>query len=158
MIKGLILLTAFAHMAFGQQFWQGTRYGMSKAELKTLFGSKLKVYELKPADGYDAYTAFTVQQSFCGGTFEAAFIFVTEKPADRMLGVQLSASKGESAGTTGECVLKQYMATYGTPLTTKKGFLGNEYMFAKARTTVELTINPETDLVMIKYGIRAKGL
>jgi len=155
-LKVVFLILALSPGCFGQQFWRGTRYGMSKPQLKALFRAKLTP-ESKSQKG-DAYSSLTMSESFCGGEFEARFIFIPIKSVDQVMGVQLSTGSNNTAGTIGECVLMQYIAAYGDPLTIKDGFPGKRYMFAKGSTVVELMISPETDFVFIKYGSRVRGL
>jgi hypothetical protein len=66
------ILLLLSSACFGQQLWNGTRFGMSKDELEKLFGSRL---ELDRRLGLLRDYMLNTPEHFCGGDFEVGFLF-----------------------------------------------------------------------------------
>jgi len=146
MNKAITLFLLFTSASFGQEFWNGARYGMSKAELETLFGSRLRVdRRLGLARDYMLATP----EHFCGGYFEVGFIFFDE-PGKGLAWVYLESQSGNPDGIIGQCVLRQITVQFGHPKATipERG----EYWFhhAFSRRWTVLWVQPKR--VVIHYG------
>jgi hypothetical protein len=109
MSKNLILLLVLSSVCFGQRLWNGTRYGMSAAELEKLFGSRLKH---DPRPGFEREYTLGTPEHFCGGDFSVDFVFLDE--LDTRLSY-VSLREPRAKGAVGKCVLEQLAAELGQP-------------------------------------------
>jgi hypothetical protein len=98
---------------FGQELWNGSRYGMKKAELEKLFGSRLKPDRRSGQATPRDYT-LVVPEHFCGGDFEVDFTFLDE-PAKGLIGVTFVGLSGNPDGVVGKCALEKLTSNFGQP-------------------------------------------
>jgi hypothetical protein len=111
-MKVSILFLAFSVVCVGQPLWHGTRWGMSRAELEKLFGTRLKA-----GDGQFGFNLYGDEQ-ICGADFKVVFGFFNRSPAegDRLGSVSLFSRSSDANGVIGKCVLDQFTAKLGSPL------------------------------------------
>jgi hypothetical protein len=115
--KALIFLV-LSSACFGQELWNGTRYGMSVGELQKLFGSRLKP-DLRRPDIY------SLTEHFCRADFGVYFHFpVPDKGLDW---IDFESLSGNAEGAIGECVLAQLTAKFGHPQLKERQESGAEY-------------------------------
>ena len=143
------ILLVLSSACFGQQLWNGTRFGMSKDELEKLFGSRL---ELDRRLGLSRDYMLNTPEHFCGGDFEVGFIFF-DKPRNRLAWVYFESLSGNPDGIIGKCVLRELTKELGSPKivgtpTPEDGEYWFHRLFSK-RWTV-LYIQPKR--VVIHYG------
>ncbi len=140
----------------GQQFWGGTKFGMTKSQIKALFGNQVTVGST-PADQGGA--ALEMDHSFCGTTFHVAFGFKSGSPG--LTGVLLSNADVEKGAQIGRCALREYTAAYGKPINVEERYPGSASAtitstFAKGDTVVE--VETSRTLTEIYYRLRPKEL
>src|ERR1700694_3925730 len=117
MLKLLSVLFILSSASFGQELWNGTRYGMSKAELEKLFDGRLKA----TANGNRDYVLTMAPwaggadrpEHFCDSDFQVTFVFFDER--ERALAwVGLESLSGENPDV-GACALRQLTTQFGSP-------------------------------------------
>ncbi len=155
-VKAVLLLVLLCSAGSAQTFWSGTRPGMGKKQVKALFGRDLKVEQTKSEPGYEGYTAYTMKREFCGGVFEVGFVF--QAKADKLISVTLVTGSNNSGGRIGDCVVRRYIADFGEPVEVQDCELGVTRTFVRGQTSVEVITGQETDLVEVRYALRAGGL
>jgi hypothetical protein len=151
---GFVALTAaaFCLPASAQQFWNGTKAGMTTTQLKMLFGTAVKQTEGNP----DQYT---MTHRFCDTTFEIVFVFDDGKLRNELLHADRRVLPGtETRGQLGRCVVQEYTASYGKPVTIRDRDIAVSYTFTKLDTVVDIDTFASTDLVMVAYHLRNKEL
>jgi hypothetical protein len=79
-MKLIITFLALVAACQAQQFWLGSRSGMTKAALAKLFGSQLKLEQSRPAPADTLNPSYSMKRRFCGNDFEVSFYF-EGKPA-----------------------------------------------------------------------------
>ncbi|HET8549004.1 MAG TPA: hypothetical protein VFL57_13400 [Bryobacteraceae bacterium] len=149
----LCLFLGLGSVCSGQKLWKGTRFGMTAAELKKLFGARLQpsAGDSEPGE-YQALPAFTLRENFCGAAFDVAFVFVPGKPSARLVGVLLN---GPTAGgrNARSCIVRTYTSAYGQPATRENDDGSVEHTFSRGNTIVFMTVG-SGDEVHIAYDVR----
>ncbi len=121
-LGGLLAVVSLSSPCFGREYWNGTREGMSRAELTRLFGAHLKPYAEMGQISESIYT-LDAPQSFCGGDFQLIFGFDPSKPQRGLVWESLELAKAtNSDGRIGDCVLRKYTVRYGRPKKSNGGF------------------------------------
>jgi len=116
MLKLLSVLFILSSPSFGQELWNGTRYGMSKAEVEKLFDGRLKANEY----GNWAYVLTMVPwvggadtpEHFCDSDFQVTFFF--DEREKGLAGVGLESLSGENPDV-GACAVRQLTIQFGRP-------------------------------------------
>jgi hypothetical protein len=153
----LLTVCLFNGTVAAQEFWSGTRYGMTKAQLRAKFGNELRPGEGKPADGAALYSAYTMETEICGGSFVVSFSFQPQKPADALRGVVLNMKQGTAIGEVfTNCILREFSAVYGKPVARDERRDIATYTFTKLDTRVDLTTIPRAGTAMIVYALKPK--
>ena len=151
--NAFLALALLSSVCSAQTFWNGTRPGMTKRQVRSLFGADLNVEQTRSEPGYPGYTAYTMSREFCGGVFQVGFVF--QANADRLISVMLVTGNHNTGGRIGDCVVRHYMAEFGQPVAAQDSELGITRMFVQGQTCVEVTTGRETDLVEVRYRTKA---
>ena len=163
-----------------QQFWHETKFGMSRVQVKTLIGPKLKM---------DDDNSLTLENhDFCGGPFDVNFHFKEDRleqvslVAGVPVGLRLEMAAILNKPITSEnaqlhqmtlallhtrisvtmdainqCAISEYSAAYGKPIRREADSAG-VYQFIRAQTSVKLVTSSNEYPITITYTLRLKGL
>jgi hypothetical protein len=130
------LVAVFACLpASAQQFWNGTKYGMSVQEVRTLLGPAIKEDSDPPGP-----PIFRLEMDYvlCAGKFGVLFLFRDDKLYHESF-VLVPAS----AAIAG-CVVEEYAKAYGRPTINEQGRKGigdnAHVVFTRDDTVVDISI------------------
>ena len=144
------VLVALSSVCSAQKLWNGTRYGMSAAELQKRFGSRLET--AAQASDYGTGPEFHLKEKFCGANFDVALLFIRGELADRLALVLMHGTGAAKAADLRACVVREYTSVYGPPLTRESQDAAIEHAFTRGNTTVFVTITQAND-VYISYDV-----
>lgn len=147
----IAMLALAALPCCGQQFWSGTRFGMTRSELVAAVG------EVADVPGAPNKAKRLAPAKMCGADLEVTFEFEGEKLSSVVL------SKPVNANIPGEglarCVIAEYAQAYGTPVLdeTTRG-LYRTVVFNRGDTNVRIAAGLVAEGVAITYTRRSSSL
>ena len=150
MNKALTWFIVLTSSCFGQELWNGARYGMSMPEFEKLFGGHLK---LGFSNAEQRNYMLDTPENLCGGDFEVEVTFV----AGTGLQVVSLITRVGNLGEIGSCVLNLLTKRLGHPKSRRLDGKYAEYQFYRlfSRRFTTLWIQPK--LVQIGYTCGRPG-
>lgn len=146
--RGLVVLLSISLTCLARQYWNGSREGMSRAELENLFREPLKPYSFYGQVRAGIYT-IERPQTLCDRNFQLTFGFDEIKPKKGLVWESLVLEKAENAQRKIDtCLLEQYSARYGRPKQSD-----DVYIFSRGR--IQLSISPNRVEILYRgHGCR----
>jgi hypothetical protein len=149
-MRWALALFVLASTAQAQQFWKGTRAGMTPTEVAIAIGkisvakgkAKAKAPDVDPS-------SLTERYELCGEKFSVEFEFDEGKLSRIVMSSGNHLNGGDYVTT---CVIRELTSVYGKPLSDERRERDHRATFSRADTRVNVLAVASTDLVFIIYS------